>query len=156
MKFILLNCASASEKWAEQSAALYHKKINHFVGFEIKEAKAKKSSRDDREFKIRSDSDSLLNEIESEDFVILFDESGEGLDSRQFSQKLNQILISSKRRAVFVIGGAYGVDDRIRQRANLRLSFSKMVMNHLVAQLVAMEQIYRGLTLLKNIPYHND
>ncbi len=156
MKFVLLNCASASEKWTVEATALYLSKINHFVGFEIKELKIKKSNRDDKEFKIQTDSGALLQEIQTEDFVILFDERGEMLDSRQFSQKLNQILMSSKKRAVFIIGGAYGVDDRVKQRANLKIGFSKMVLNHLVAQVVAMEQIYRGFTLLKNIPYHNE
>lgn len=155
MKLFLVTCISASEKWSTEAADLYLKKLNHFNSFEIKELKIKKSSRDDKEFKIKTDSDALLSEIQTEDFVVLFDERGEGLDSHKFSEKLNQILLSGKKRGLFVIGGAYGVDDRVRQRANLKISFSQMVMNHLVAQTVALEQIYRGFTLLKNIPYHN-
>jgi 23S rRNA (pseudouridine1915-N3)-methyltransferase len=156
MKFFLVTCVSASEKWSTEAADLYQKKLKHFISFDLKELKIKKSGRDEKEYKIKSDSDALLEEIQSDDFIVLFDERGESLDSRKFSEKLNLILLSGKKRALFIIGGAYGVDDRVRQRANLKISLSKMVMNHLVAQTVALEQIYRGFTLLKNIPYHND
>jgi len=156
MKFILLTCASASETWSDEAQALYIKKISPFIPFEIKELKVKKISRDDKNLRIKSDSDQILNEIKTDDYVILFDERGESLDSRKFSQKIEKILLSGKKRALFIIGGAYGVDERIRERAQLKVSFSKMVMNHLVAQTVALEQIYRGLAILKNLPYHND
>lgn len=156
MKFVLLTCASASETWSDEAFELYQKKISPFIGFEIKELKIKKSSRDDRESKVKSDSDALISELRPDDYVILFDERGDIIDSRKFSERISQILLSSKKRAVFIIGGAYGVDERVRQRAQLKISFSKMVMNHLVAQVVALEQIYRAFTILKNLPYHND
>ncbi len=156
MKFILVTCVSASENWSQEAAALYSKKISHFVSFEIKQLKIKKSSRTEREYKLKSDSDALLLEILTDDFVVLFDERGECPDSHAFSEKMNKVFLSGKKRCLFLIGGAYGVDERIRSRANLKISFSKLVFNHLVAQTVALEQIYRGFTLLKNIPYHND
>lgn len=156
MKFILLTCATASESWSEEASELYQKKISPFIPFEVKELKVKKSSRDDREHRIQTDSDQILNEIKPDDYVIVFDERGEQFDSRKFSHKIGQILNSGKKRTLFVIGGAYGVDQRVRDRAQLKVSFSKMVMNHLVAQTVAMEQIYRAFTILRNLPYHND
>ncbi len=156
MKFLLLTCATASEDWSDEAFRLYQKKISPFIPFEIKELSLKKSARDDRSQKLKSDSDLLLAEIKPDDYVVLFDERGDQLDSRKFSEKIGQILNSGKKRTVFVIGGAYGVDDRVRSRAQLKVSFSKMVMNHLVAQVVALEQIYRGFTILKNLPYHND
>lgn len=156
MKFVLLTCASASETWSDEAQALYTKKISPFVSFEIKELKIKKISRDDKELRVKSDSDQILQEVKPDDYVVLFDERGESFDSRKFSQKLEKILLSGKKRAIFIIGGAYGVDDRVRERAQLKVSFSKMVMNHLVARTVALEQIYRSFAILKNLPYHND
>ena len=156
MKFILLTCASASETWSEEAFRHYTKKISPFVSFEIKDLKIKKTARDDKEFRVKTDSDALLAEMKSDDYVILFDERGETLDSRKFSQKITQVMNSGKKRCLFIIGGAYGVDERVRSRAQLQVSFSKMVMNHLVAQTVALEQIYRSFTIIKNLPYHND
>jgi 23S rRNA (pseudouridine1915-N3)-methyltransferase len=156
MKFIFLTCASAQEDWAEQAISNYTQKIKPFVPFEVKNLKLKKSGREEAEVKKKNDSDQILKEIDESDFIVLFDEKGETLDSKAFSQKLNQVLLSGKKRIVWIIGGAYGVDDRVKARANLKISFSKMVMNHLVAQTVALEQIYRGFAILKNLPYHNE
>lgn len=156
MKFVVLSCASANEKWAQEAEDLYVKKISPFVPFEVKELKIPKSSRDDREFKVKNDSQSILKEIKSDDYVVLFDERGKSFSSREFSQKIQNILNTGKKRTVFIIGGAFGVDDSVKSRADLQVSFSKMVFNHLIAQAVCLEQIYRSFTILKNLPYHND
>ena len=156
MKFVLLTCATASEPWAEEAEALYTKKISPFLPFEVRRLKIKKAAREDRDQKIKSDSDALLDEIKSDDYVIVFDERGESFDSRKFAQKMEAVLNSGKKRTLFVVGGAYGIDDRIRNRAQLKVSLSKMVLNHLVAQTVVLEQIYRSFAILKNLPYHND
>ena len=155
MKFVVLTCASASEDWSEAAYDLYTKKISHFVSFEIKELKPKKNSRDEKQQKIKADSEAILNEIKPDDFIILFDERGKSLDSVQFSKQIDKVLQSGKKRCLFVIGGAFGVDDSVKTRAQVTLSLSPMVMNHLVAQTVVMEQIYRGFAILKNLPYHN-
>jgi 23S rRNA (pseudouridine1915-N3)-methyltransferase len=156
VKFILLTCATASESWSEEAEQLYTNKLKPFIPFEIKHLKIKKASRDDRELKLKSDSDALIAEIKPDDFVVVFDERGDQLESRKFAQKIESIMNSGKKRAVFVIGGAYGVDDRIRSRAQLKVGLSKMVFNHLIAQTVVLEQIYRGFAIIKNLPYHND
>jgi 23S rRNA (pseudouridine1915-N3)-methyltransferase len=156
VKFVLLTCATTAEPWSDEAERLYIKKISPFVSFEVKRLANKKTARQERDLKIRLDSEAILNEIKSEDFVILFDERGESLDSRKFAEKVERILNSGKKRAIFIIGGAYGVDDQVRKRAQLQISLSKMVMNHLLAQTVALEQIYRSFAILRNLPYHND
>ena len=156
MKFVFLNCASANEKWAEQAEEVYVKKISAFVPFEIKKIKISKSARDDKEFKVKTDSESILKELKSDDYVVLFDERGKAFSSREFSQKVQNILNTGKKRTVFIIGGAFGVDESIKERADLQVSLSKMVFNHLVAQTVCLEQVYRAFMIIKNIPYHND
>lgn len=156
MKFVLLTCASAHELWAETATDSYIKKIKPFIPFELKVLALKKSGREDAAVKKKNDSEQILKEIQDSDFVILFDEKGESLDSKAFSQMTNQVLQSGKKRIVWVIGGAYGVNDEVFKRANKKISLSKMVMNHLVAQTVILEQIYRSFTILKNLPYHNE
>lgn len=155
MKFVLYNLATAKEAWADEASELYKKKISFFVPFEIQSLKAKKSARDDADFKRQEESALILKNLQSDDYVILFDERGQTLDSIQFSKKVENIMGSSKKRAIFIIGGAFGVSEEVRQRADLKVALSPMVMNHLMAQAMSLEQIYRAFTIIKKIPYHN-
>lgn len=155
MKLVLLNVQSAKEPWAAEAFDLYTKKISAFFPFEIKEIKPKRAGRDQKEVKLKEESELILKELKVDDFVVLFDERGKSLDSVQFAKEFERNLSTGKKRIVFVIGGAFGVGDEVRSRAQSQVSLSKMVLNHLVAQTVALEQIYRALTIQKNIPYHN-
>lgn len=155
MKFVLYNLATAKEPWAEEVSELYKKKISFFIPFEIQSLKPKKSSRDDAEFKRLEESAIIMKNIQPDDYIVLFDERGTSLDSLRFASKIENILGSSKKRAVFIIGGAFGVSDDIRKRADLMVSLSPMVMNHLMAQAMGLEQIYRAFTIIKKLPYHN-
>lgn len=156
MKLVLLHCTQSKEEWIKNLTLDYIKKMSFFYPFEVIVAKPSKQSRDDKEYKKGEDSNALLKLLKPDDYVILFDEKGVSLDSMGFSQKINQALNSSKKRICFVIGGAYGASDELKERSELKVSFSKMTMNHLIAQAVALEQIYRGVCILKNYPYHNE
>lgn len=155
MKFVLYNLATAKEAWADDVCELYRKKISFFAPFDIQTLKAKKSAREDADFKKNEESELLLKQLSSDDYVVLFDERGSAFDSIQFSKKIENILGSSKKRAVFIIGGAFGVNEAVRSRADLKVALSPMVMNHLMAQAMSLEQIYRAFTIIRKIPYHN-
>lgn len=155
MKFVLYNLATAKEAWADEAAKLYTQKISYFTPFEILQLKPKKSSREEAIQKKKEESELILSVLSKDDFVVLFDERGKVFNSMEFSKKVENILTSSKKRGVFIIGGAYGVSDEVRSRAQLVVNLSPLVMNHLLAQTVALEQIYRAFTILKNLPYHN-
>jgi len=155
MKFVLLTIASAEEDWSTEAFDLYTKKISHFTQFEIINLKHKKISRNSAVEKIKADSESILANIKDDDFVILMDEKGKSFDSIQLSKKIENILLSGKKRCVWIVGGAFGVDETIKNRAQIVVSMSTFVFNHLVAQVVLLEQIYRSFTIIKNIPYHN-
>lgn len=155
MKLVLVTIASAHEEWSELAEATYFKKIKPLFPFEVKALKPAKISREDKNLKIEQDSKVLLKELSHDDFIILFDERGKKLNSIQFSKELEKIFNGGKKRCVFIIGGAFGVSEELRQKAQLTISFSDMVFNHLIAQTVALEQIYRALTIQKNLPYHN-
>lgn len=156
MKFVFLNLATAKESWSEQATKVYVEKLSHFVPFEILHLSPKKMSRDDQTRKLAEESKMILEFVQGTDFVVLFDERGKAFSSRDFSKQIERIQMSGKKRCVWIIGGAFGVSDEVRSRADLKVSLSTLVMNHLVAQTVALEQIYRGFAILKNLPYHND
>ncbi|MBX3017119.1 MAG: 23S rRNA (pseudouridine(1915)-N(3))-methyltransferase RlmH [Bdellovibrionaceae bacterium] len=156
MKFVLLTLKSAKPAWVKEGLEDYLRKIDPLQKIEMLEVTGSTgASRENSEVKKKEDSKSLLAALKDDDYVVLFDERGQSLDSEGFAKKINQFQMSGKKRIVFIIGGAYGVNDDVKSRAQTTISFSKLVMNHWVAQIVALEQIYRGFAILKGLPYHN-
>lgn len=155
MKWALYDFKTAKEPWFEEAEAVYVKKLKAFVPFEVIHLKTLKTDREEAAQKKKFECRVLLEKITDDDFVILFDEKGTKLNSMQFSETLSQARSSGKKRMVFIIGGAYGVDDVIKKRSQKVLSLSDLTMNHLVAELAVLEQIYRAQTILNRIPYHN-
>lgn len=155
MKIVLLSIQSNKEPWFEEMAESYAKKIRHLHSFEYILLKSVKTGRDQQDFKREEESQKLLTALNAEDLVYLFDEKGRSLDSLQFSKKLEMDFMSSSKRIVFIVGGAFGVNETVKRRANQLVSLSPFVLNHLVAQTVVFEQLYRALAIQKNLPYHN-
>lgn len=100
--------------------------------------------------------DQILSKIQTSDRVILLDERGEEFTSRGFSQWLQKQMNSGIKRLVFVIGGPYGFSQRVYDRANGKISLSRMTFNHEMIRLFFVEQIYRAMTILRGEPYHHD
>lgn len=98
----------------------------------------------------------ILNLNENTDHLIMLDEKGKELTSRQFAAKINTLMNASIKKVHFVIGGAYGFSDEIYQRANEKLSLSKMTFTHQMIRLFFVEQLYRADQILQGKPYHND
>lgn len=155
MKWTLFDFKSAAEDWFQLAEQTYLKKINHYAKFEINHLKTNKSDREQAALKIKFEEDGLLQKLTSDDFVILFDEKGQKHDSISFSKLLTKAQDSGKKRGVFIIGGAYGVSDVIKSKATVKVSVSDLTLNHLVAETVVLEQIYRAFTIINRIPYHN-
>lgn len=155
MKIQFLYIETSKEDFAIRAQELYLEKIKRFVDFDIVKIKSPSLDRDSRDQKIKAESKLILSKIKPDDILILFDERGREFTSREFAQKFQQSLEASKK-IIFLIGGAFGVAEEIINRTNFKVSLSKMVMNHHVALTMALEQIYRSFTIIKNIPYHNE
>lgn len=150
-----MTVATAKEKWSSEAELVYKKKLSYFVPFEHIEVRPTKSGRDDAESKKSAESDKILAQLKTDDYLVLFDERGQKLDSISFSKKIEKILGSGRKRTVLLVGGAYGVSEEVRSRAQLVVSFSDMVFNHLLAQTMVYEQVYRAFTIIRGLPYHN-
>ena len=98
----------------------------------------------------------FLNQTENSDYIILLDEKGKQFTSREFSSKIDNWMNASVKRISFFIGGAYGFSEEIYQRANEKMSLSKMTFTHQMIRLFFVEQIYRADQILQGKPYHND
>ena len=94
----------------------------------------------------------IQSKLDTEDYVILLDEAGEGKTSLEFSSFLSSLY--TKKHVVFVIGGVYGSAEALRQRANICLSLSPLTFTHRMVRLILVEQIYRALMIQANRSYH--
>ena len=98
----------------------------------------------------------LLKGIPQDAFVVALDERGKALTSPGFARILEEVQASSSRELIFVIGGADGLTDAVRTRANLLLSFGHMVWPHKLVRVMLMEQLYRAQQITAGHPYHRD
>ncbi len=156
MSIRLLTIQSSKNSWLDIASLEFSEKINHFHKFELVQLKSAKKGREDSLSKKKEESEMLLKNLKEDDYVILFDEKGTALDSKQFSETIRKLQLSGTKRISFVIGGAFGVDDQIKKRAQKTVKVSDFVLNHHVAMTVALEQIYRAFAIIHNKPYHNE
>lgn len=155
MKWALYDFKTAKEPWFDEAEVLYTKKIKPFAAFDVFHLKTMKADRDESDLKKKFEEKALLEKLGRDDFVVLLDEKGKKMDSIAFADLVRTIQESGKKRGVFLIGGAFGVTETVKDRADRKISLGDMVMNHLVAELVLLEQFYRAQTILNRIPYHN-
>jgi len=101
------------------------------------------------------ESERIISRLPAHAFVVLLDERGKEIDSPTFSQLLKEHLDQS-REIILVIGGAYGVNDRLRDRANLVWSLSPLVFPHQLVRLLLIEQLYRAQQIALGGQYHHE
>lgn len=103
----------------------------------------------------REESKRIASHLSPSDQVILLDERGQCFTNRELAVAVDKGL-QAQRPVVFVIGGAYGVDEALRARANLIWSLSRLTLPHQLVRLVLVEQLYRTQEILAGRPYHHD
>jgi 23S rRNA (pseudouridine1915-N3)-methyltransferase len=104
---------------------------------------------------IKKETEDILKAIKPEDFVYALDEIGKELNTIELSQKIEKNTISGVKTVIFVIGGAYGLGQEVRDRANFVWSLSKLTFPHQLVRLILAESVYRAISVLKNEPYHH-
>lgn len=97
----------------------------------------------------------ILKKLSATDVLILLDENGKQMDSVGFANYLQKHMNSGIKQLVFVIGGPYGFSQEVYNKAQGKISLSKMTFSHQMVRLFIIEQLYRGFTILKNEPYHH-
>lgn len=97
----------------------------------------------------------IQNQLTKDDFLVLLDERGKNVSSPEMANFLQQRGNESTKNIIFLIGGAFGVDDSVFKRANYTWSLSKLVFPHMLVRLILVEQIYRACSILRNEKYHH-
>ena len=144
-------------KEVEALVALYTKRLNHYVKFAITTlADVRNTKNLSAAEQKRMEGEAILRLVTDSDHLMLLDEHGLELRSIEFADLLQKRMSAGTKRLVFVIGGPYGFSDAVYQRANSKLSLSKMTFSHQIVRAIFTEQLYRAFTILKNEPYHHE
>lgn len=157
MNVKLLTVGKTYVPWVKEGLDLYASRLRHYVPFTVEEIPGlKKVSALTEEQIKQKEGELILKQISPQDSVILLDEHGLQMRSVEFASWLEKQLSGGSKGLVFVIGGAYGFSKEVYERANGKLSLSKMTFSHQMVRAVFAEQLYRACTILKGEPYHHE
>ena len=157
MKIALLQTGKTTDKHIAEVADLYTKRIKKYSGFEIITLPDLKNSgkMTVQEQKMK-EGQRIIKAVSTDDYLILLDERGKELRTVEFSAWFEKVFMLPKRRIVFVIGGSWGFSDDVYDRADFKMSLSKMTFPHQLVRLLFLEQLYRIFTIIKGEPYHHE
>lgn len=156
MKIKLLTIGKTDNAALAQLIKTYEARLKHYIQFSIEIIPDLKNIKNfSEEIQKEKEGDLILSKISTTDRMVLLDENGTSFDSIEFSKFLQKQMNSGIKQLVFVIGGPYGFSEKIYKKSQGKISLSKMTFSHQMVRLFAIEQIYRGFTILKNEPYHH-
>ena len=157
MRINLLCIGKTDDKEIAGLVKYYQNRLPKHWNFEITEISDVKNAKNlSPELLKKEEAKLFLSHTENSDIVVLLDENGRQFTSREFAGKIDSWMNSSVKKVSFFIGGAYGFSEEIYQRANEKMSLSKMTFTHQMIRLFFVEQIYRADQILQGKPYHND
>ncbi len=156
MKLHFWSVGKAHESYVKEGIELFTKRIQNYftVSWKVVPAPKNAASLSESELKIK-EAESILSALQKDDFLIVLDERGKNFSSITLAQFIQQKANESVKNMIFLIGGAYGVSEKVLQRANLQWSLSNLVFPHQLVRLILAEQIYRACTIINNEKYHH-
>lgn len=153
MKISIIQVGKTKDHWLNEGIAEYLKRLSTFVSIDVIELPDVSLKVTDSSTIVKArEAQTILRRITQEDYVVLLDENGMEKTSLEFAEFL--VNISERKNVVFVIGGVFGVDETVKNRADIRLALSKFTFTHRMARLILCEQLYRAMMINSNRPYH--
>lgn len=157
MKLTLLQTGKTDEAYVREGIAGYEKRLIKYARYETLTLPDIRNAKNMPAMVIREkEAAKMLEVIKPDDMVILLDDKGKEFTTLQFASFLSEKMMSSKKRMLFVIGGAWGFHESIYARADFKLSLSKLTFSHQLVRLLFTEQLYRSLTVIAGDPYHHE
>lgn len=156
MKFQFWSIGKPHEAYVKAGIDDFSKRINNYFKAEWNIIAAPKNAgvMTDAALK-KKEAEQIMQLLDKDDYLVLLDERGKQLSSEALAAFVQDRANDSTRKLVFLIGGAFGVDDSIFKRANYTWSLSQLVFPHQLVRLILAEQIYRACSILKNEKYHH-
>ena len=157
MKIKLIVVGKTNAKYLLEGEKEYERRLKHYTKFEgIIIPDVKQSGKlSENELK-KKESQMILGKLENSDHVILLEDKGKSYSSIDFANFLQQKMNNSLKTLVFVVGGAFGFSDEVYQKANSKVSLSKMTFSHQMVRLIFKEQLYRAFSILRGEKYHHE
>jgi len=156
MKICLWSVGKPHENYITEGVNDFTNRVSRYFPVEWKLISPPKNAAVLSPFQLKKEEGLLvLDQLQKDDVLVLLDERGKQFSSPELADVLQQKANASVKRLVFLIGGAFGVDEAIAERANLKWSLSKLVFPHMLVRLILAEQLYRACTILRNEKYHH-
>ena len=157
MKITLLTVGKTDRDWVRQGMDIYVSRLKHYIPFSVVEIPELKnvSALTKDQIKVR-EGELILRNIKPTDDLILLDERGKEYSSVELAKVIQDKISYAGKDMVYVIGVAYGFCDAVYQRANSKISLSRMTFSHQMVRAIFVEQIYRAFTIMRGEPYHHE
>lgn len=157
MKILLMAVGRTTIDFVQQGIAEYLGRLRHYVPVEVKIiADLKRTAGLSSERQKQLEGEAILAALQPADQVVLLDENGREYTSREFAAWMERRLASGAKRVVFIVGGPFGFSPAVYDRADSKVSLSRMTFNHEMVRLFFVEQLYRSQTILRGEQYHHD
>jgi len=158
MKITIIAVGKLKERYLKEGISEYANRIARFCDLEIIEVNDEQASEKiskAQELQImKKEAESILKKFKSSSLMIVLDLKGEEVDSEGFADKLKTFFVSGQSHLTFIIGGSLGLDESLRNMAQLRFSMSLLTFPHQLARLILIEQVYRALKIINGETYH--
>lgn len=155
IKIKLVAVGTIKEKFLKDGIAEYLKRLSRFAKVEIVEVEESKIQNKSEDLIKKEEGERLLKRIGKDDFVVLLDLRGNFYSSEEFAAQIDTLISKGVSPISFVIGGTLGLSEEVRQRANIKLSISKMTFTHQMCRMILLEQIYRAFKIINHEDYHH-
>ncbi|QWC00128.1 23S rRNA (pseudouridine(1915)-N(3))-methyltransferase RlmH [Mycoplasmatota bacterium] len=157
MKIKIISVGKIKEKYLKNGISEYEKRLSRYVRLEMLEVNDEKApenlSEKDMDIVKDKEADRILSKIDKE-YIIALDIVGKQLDSIKLSRTMKDIFSYQSSDIAFIIGGSLGLSKKVLDKANMKLSFSKLTFPHQLMKMILLEQIYRSFRIMNNEPYH--
>lgn len=155
MKIKIIALGKIKEKFLKEGIDEFTKRLTPYVPMSIVELNPIEIKDENLTEKILlEEGEKILSCIKQQDYVITMEIGGKQMSSEEFSQKLTSLINDGTQEVVFVIGSSCGIGKNVSQRADFKMSMSKMTFLHQFARLILVEQIYRAFKIARNERYH--
>lgn len=147
----IITVGKLKEKYLIDAVEEYKKRLSKYTKIEIIEVKDESSYEEDKNKE--KEAENIIKYIGDKDFIITLEIDGKEISSVEFASKIENIF-NINSNITFIIGGSYGLSNRIKELSNYKLSFSKMTFPHQLFRVILLEQIYRAYKINNNESYH--
>ncbi len=157
MEILLLTVGKTTRQYVKDGIEDFSTRLKRYIQYsivclpDVKTSKALSES-----VQKEKEGESILGYLNPSDYVVILDEHGREYTSVEFASFISKTMLSGRKRLIFVVGRPYGFSPKVYERADSKISLSKMTFTHEMVRMFFTEQVYRAMTILRGEPYHHE